>query len=241
MEVEKKFKENFLTHRKNKKGKTTSFLVLGICFVMSQFYWDKSYEISKFLSASKDLVFVNGEYWRLFTTSFVHGDIGHLLSNSLMLFILTYFVTSFYGLFVSVILSFTMGMVTNYFVISQYDVNTTLVGASGIVYYLWGFWMMLYICIEKQTSLIKRFIRVGGVFLILLIPTTYSPTTSYLAHYIGYALGMVIGFIYYFLNYKNISQYEKWDYRIVPSFEEEEPESEVANVDPNESNSDYLH
>jgi rhomboid protease GluP len=222
MEVEKKFKRNYLTKRKFSYGKLAAFSIIGICLVLSNFYWDKSHVLSSYLSASQSLVFEKGEYWRLFTTSFVHGDLEHFLSNSLMLFILTYFVTSFYGVLTSIGVSFSMGMLINFITISQYNQDTTLVGASGIVYFLWGFWLILYVCIEKQMSLIRRLVRVMGIFFILLIPTTYSPNTSYMAHYVGLIIGMVNGLIYYGLNYSKILSFEVWDFKLIhpPTAEE---------------------
>ena len=138
-----------------------------------------------------------------------------------MLFILTYFVTAFYGAKISLILSYLMGMIINLIVLDQYQQNTTLVGASGIVYYLWGFWMSLYIGISKHLSFIKRLVRVGGIFLILLVPTSYSPNTSYMAHYLGYALGMMTGIIYFFINKTHLLKFELWEYRFIEDVKNE--------------------
>lgn len=222
MDVEKKFIRNYLSKQKYNSGKISAFFILTLCFVLSLFYWDTTSILSPILSANKKLVFETGEYWRLFTTSFIHGDIEHLMSNSLMLFILTYFVSAFYGSFISIGLGFIMGIVTNAVVIYQYGENTTLVGASGVIYYLWGFWLVLYVCITKHMSIFKRLIRVFGIFLILLVPTTYSPSTSYLAHYIGFAVGVVVGIIYYFFKRNKISSFEFWEYRVVPDFEKQD-------------------
>lgn len=222
MHVEKKFVRNYLSKQKYHSGKIAAFFILTLCLVASLFYWDTSNSISQLLSANKELTFKSGEYWRLFTTSFIHGDIEHLMSNSLMLFILTYFVTAFYGSFISLGVGFLMGIVINSIVILQYGENTTLVGASGVIYYLWGFWLVLYVCITKHISFISRLVRVFGIFLILLVPTTYSPTTSYLAHYVGFGLGAVIGIMYYSLKRKHIASFEFWEYRVVPDFEEQD-------------------
>lgn len=222
MNVEKKFVRNYLSKQKYQTGKLAAFFILTLCLVASMFYWDTSYSVSSYLSADKGHVFNSHEYWRLFTTSFIHGDIEHLMSNSLMLFILTYFVTAFYGASLSLGIGFLMGIVINSIVILQYGENTTLVGASGVIYYLWGFWLVLYVCITKHLSIISRLIRVFGIFLILLVPTTYSPSTSYLAHYIGFILGAVIGAIYYFVRRKYIASFEFWEYRVVPDFEEQD-------------------
>ena len=222
MTIEKKFVRNYLSKLKFNSGKLAAFFIITLCLVASMFYWDTSYIFSKLMSASQSSVFIKGQYWRLFTTSFIHADMEHLLANSLMLFILTYFVTSFFGLFISLGLSFVMGMLTNFIVISQYHVDTTLVGASGVIYYLWGFWLIQYVFINRQMSLFSRLVRVIGVFLILLVPTTYSPQTSYLAHYAGFVIGIITGSIYFLVNKEKIRSYEFWEYRYILDIEEED-------------------
>lgn len=215
MRIEKTFVRNFLSSRHNNWGVLAGASFLTICFIMSLFYWDKSYPISSFLSASRDTIFVNGEYWRLFTTSFIHGDLQHLLANSLMLYILTYFVTSFYGGLQSLIVSSIMGVAINLFVLYQYQTNTTLVGASGIVYYLWGFWLTLYFFIQTHQTVLGRILRIGAVFFILLIPTQYSPSTSYLAHYFGFLIGLGVGCLYYLLKRKKLHSFEIWKFKVI--------------------------
>lgn len=224
MEVEKRFIRNYLSKTKYQTGKLSAFFILTLCLIASLFYWDQSFAFSHLLSASKTNVFEQNEFWRLFTTSFIHGDIEHLLANSLMLFILTYFVTAFFGAGISILLSFIMGIGINYIVISQYAQDTTLVGASGVIFYLWGFWLIQYVFINTHMSLFSRLVRVGGIFLILLVPTSYDPATSYLAHYIGFAIGLVIGSIYFAIKRNYIRSFEFWEYRYIPNLEEQDRE-----------------
>lgn len=215
MEIEKKLIRNFLTKKHNDYGVVTAVFMLALCVIMSLFYWDDSYVFSTLLSANKENVFVDGEYWRLLTTTLIHGDLKHLSANSMMLFILTYFVTSFYGAKISLVLSLFMSMVTNAFVISQYAGNTTLVGASGVVYYLWGFWLVLYVFIQSHQKLSHRILRVGAVFFILLIPNSYDPSTSYLAHYFGFLVGMICGGVYYLFQKNYLNSFQFWEYKVI--------------------------
>jgi rhomboid protease GluP len=215
MRIETKFVKNYLSRAPFSKGIESVLIVLGFCLLTSWFYWNPALELSKYLSASYSSVIDKGEYWRLFTTSFVHADLKHLLSNSLMLGFLTYFVASFYGGIVSVILSFVVATITNFIVLKVYGGSITLVGASGVVYYLWGFWMILYMFLQRQHSLISRSLRMGAVFLVLLVPTEYQPNTSYLAHYIGFVVGLVVGGSYYFFNKSKLLKAEVWEVKEV--------------------------
>lgn len=210
MIIKKEFIKNYLTNPHYKNGITTSFFLLSLCLIFSLFYWDASQDIYKYLSANYNNVFGKNEYWRLLTTTLVHANLKHLLSNSLMLYILTYFVTSFYGSFISIFVSLLASMITNGIVLTIYRGDITLVGASGVVYYLWGFWLILYMLLQRHLSLTRRILQVGTVFLVLLIPTEFSPSTSYLAHYVGFLIGIFFGLIYYILKRKTLLASEKW-------------------------------
>lgn len=211
MAFKKVFVKNYLTKEHYDSGKVVALIFLAVCFSASFFYWGPKVEIAKLLSASYSEVMEDGETWRLFSTLFVHGDLAHLLANSLMLYILMYFVTSFYGPIISILLNLIMGMVTNYLVLSIYQGDTTLVGISGVVYFLWGFWMILYLFIQNQYSIMKRVLRMGTVFLVLLVPTELSLKTSYLAHGIGFGLGVLVGLFYYLINRSYLHSFERWD------------------------------
>lgn len=230
MAVEKVFVRNFLSKPKGQYGKLAAFIGLALCVLLSHLYWNYP-PLSAFLSASPNQVFVQGEYWRLFSTSFIHGDMDHLLSNSLMLFILTYFVSSFYGIKMAPVLSFIAGGLINFLTLKLYSSETTLVGASGVVYYLWGFWLVLYLHIERQTSLIRRILRVGAIFFILLVPTSYSPQTSYSAHFIGLLVGIIVGFIYYWINRTSLTAQEVYTYKEIPEFEDNEDYEQLNTID----------
>lgn len=215
MRIERKFISNYLSTLKYKSGKDSVFIALGLCVLFSWQYWNPEFTFSDKLAASYNSVINKGEFWRLFTTSFVHADLKHLLSNSFMLSLLIYFVTSFFGPFISVLLSFVVATITNLFVINIYGGDVNLVGASGVVFYLWGFWMILYMFLQRHYSIINRSLRMGAVFLILLIPNEYQPSTSYLAHYIGFGVGIVVGGLYFLIYRKKLLGAEKWSVREV--------------------------
>lgn len=221
MVYEKKFIQNYLTKPKSEYGQLAALFFILLCLIFSYLYWNDPQSIGSYLAANKSSVFVDGQYWRLFTTSLVHGDMKHLGANSLMLFILIYFVTSFYGVMNSLLISFGMGALINAITISFYTSQTTLVGASGILYYLWGFWLVLYLGIETHRSFFARMLRVMGVFFILLVPTSFDPQTSYTAHYVGLALGALWGMIFYLFKRNRFKSFEIWQ-EIIPVDQQEE-------------------
>lgn len=222
MEFDKIFVSNYLSQEKYPYGLLAAIGVISLCFIFSLFYWDSDQAFSSLLAANPEAVFEKNEYWRVFTSVFVHSSMEHLLSNSMMLFILTYFVTAFFGFWVSPVLSFVAGGIINLLVLATFERNITLVGASGVVYYLWGYWLILFLLIERQISWPRRLVKVVGLFLILLVPTTYAPSTSYLAHYTGFVLGILSGGVAYPILRQKIIRHEKWRLEVVPDFEQTE-------------------
>lgn len=215
MYVERKFLRNYLTKRHNDYGLLAALIFIALCLIISNFYWFNLFDLANYLSASHKNIFDLHEFWRLFTTTFVHGNMKHLLANSMMLFILIYMVTSFFGVFAALVMSILMGGVINAVTLHFYPPEVSLVGASGVLYYLWGFWLVLYLGIETQKSFIARLVRVIGVFFILLVPTSLDPSVSYLAHYSGFSIGVIIGAIFFLLKKKQFLKSEVWEERIV--------------------------
>ena len=206
----KKLIRNFLSRRDNNRALFWSLLTLVICFIMSHLYWNPLFKVNHFLAASPYNVFEQKEYWRLFTSSFIHADFNHFLSNSLMLTIMGYFVNYHFGTIVYPIFGFVSGIFINLFVIWDHTGNWTLVGASGVVHYLWGFWFITYILIQSHIALNRRLMKVIAVGIFILVPTEFKANVSYLAHGIGIILGCFTGFLYFIVNRKKIKSYEVW-------------------------------
>lgn len=219
--VERRLVRNFLNLKLNHNALLWSLIALASCFLMSQLYWHNP--VGEYLAANPKLVFEQGEYWRLFTSSFIHGDLAHFLSNSIMLTIMGYFVSYHYGTLMYPMLGFVAGILINFLVLLTHPPHVSLVGASGIVYYLWGFWLILYLMIQRHIPLHRRLMKITAVGIIVLVPTEFRPQVSYLAHGVGLGLGILFGFTYYLFNYKKIRSHEVWE-DIYEEIEEEDLE-----------------
>lgn len=135
---------------------------LALCYFLSSVYWGLIPGWSDYLAVSPKSIFEGKEYWRLFTSSFIHGDLAHFLSNSLMLTIMGYFVAHHHGSLMFPFISFLAGILINLIVMLKFDYygeNITLVGASGVVHYLWGFWFVTYFFIDRHLSINRRLMR----------------------------------------------------------------------------------
>jgi len=207
----KRLIRNFLSRKSNNKALQWSLFTLFVCLVMSNVYWNFSPGIGDLLAASPEKVFASKEYWRLFTSSFIHADLAHLLSNSLMMTIMGYFVIYQYGVLIFPFLGFIAGIFINLIVIWNYSAGSTIVGASGIVHYLWGYWLVLYILIQHHVPFNRRLMKVTAVGIFILAPTEFKPNVSYLAHAIGLAFGIFTGICYFIFNRQMIRSYEHWE------------------------------
>ena len=144
---------------------------------------------------SNESIFIKHEYWRLFTALLVHGDWGHLLANSPLLLIFSWYLRTYFGLIMFPIMSILAGIITNLITIYNYPDHVRLVGASGMVYAMVAMWLVLYTSYETRFTKLMRIVRVSGFALVLMAPTTFKPETSYLAHGAGFLVGGIIGLL----------------------------------------------
>lgn len=158
---------------------------------LSAMYW--RYPETWDFSVSRRGIFENYEFWRLVSALLVHSDIGHLLSNSYLFIIFGWLLRDYYGSLAFPWVSAIVGAMTNVIVVYYYPMDQRLVGASGMVFAMIGMWLVLYIRFETGVSFAKRIFFAIGFCLVLLVPSTYDPRTSYLAHGIGFVLGVVAG------------------------------------------------
>lgn len=150
-----------------------------------------------------------GEYYRLFTALGVHADAPHFLSNALLFGLFSYLLFGYFGFWVFPVASLALGALTNYLSLLTYPPETRLVGASGVVYLMAGFWLTAYLLIERSKPVGRRLLHAVGVGLVLLMPNAFDPSVSYRTHLIGFGLGVAGGLIYFILNRESIRAAEE--------------------------------
>lgn len=160
----------------------------------SLLYWTDTWNAKAWMPASADAVFERGEIWRLWTTLFAHGDAGHLASNSFLFFILGFFLFGYFGLRIFPLAAFFWGGIANLIVLKTYAPDTQLIGASGIVYWMGGTWLVLYYFLSRQKNLVQRCLRTLGVAILLFMPAeAFQQQVSYRTHFVGFVLGLGLG------------------------------------------------
>lgn len=148
-------------------------------------------------------IFVEREWWRLLTSILLHSDLKHLLSNLLFLIPFGGLLTNYFGWRVFPALGLALGVMTQYLSLKTYDPGDNLLGASGLLYVLFGLWLALYYRMETHLPWERRFLRIVGFGLVMFIPQQFQPNVSYRTHYIGLAAGLLAGALYPLMKGKN--------------------------------------
>ncbi len=185
---------------------------------MSWVNWFPEFGSDQYLKATVESVFFQHQYYRLWSTLFVHADSAHLLSNLILFIPLIYLVSIYFGSYFLPVISIFFGGLTNAVVLQTLPEKVALVGISGVVNWLGAFWLVLFYLIDRRESRRRRFAICLFITLLLFVPDTYKPDVSYLSHLVGYALGLLTGVIYFLFNQIRFEKAEV--------FEEEEPSTE---------------
>lgn len=209
---EKRMVGSFITGAPVRSSLFATLSFLGFIVLISQLYWINFLGLAEYLPAIHSKVFNQWQWWRVFTATLIHGDLGHLVSNLYMLGIFSFFVYGYFGLSVYPFYTFLGAGLVNLVSIYTYAPNVRLLGASGLVYLLGGFWLTLYLFIQRQYTVSRRLMRVFGLALMVFFPTSFEATTSYRTHFIGFLVGVVMAVFYFLLNKKKIRAKESFQY-----------------------------
>lgn len=172
--------------------------------------------------AQGEAVFQQGQWWRLWTALFAHADMGHLLSNLLLFFTFGYLLNGYFGLFVFPTAAILSGGLINVLVLLFSPPQLQILGMSGVVYWMGGAWLTLYVLLSRHLSPGARWLRSFGVALMIFMPTeAFNPQISYTSHGIGFGLGVFFGFFYFLLRKNEFRRAERV----------EAPQSELLDFD----------
>lgn len=194
----------------------------SLLWLVSAYAWNQGDRVAELLAADSTKIWDASEAWRLLTAVAVHADGSHLLANSLLFCLLAYLLYGYYGFWVFPVATGILGATANWLALWTYlPQRVRLVGASGVVYLMAGFWITLYVLVERRYPLRRRLLRCAGVFLVVFLPTTVEPTVSYRTHWIGLALGVTFAAAYFLVFRERIRRAEV----SVPVWEESEEQA----------------
>ncbi len=224
-EIVKSVKSTWLTRApRSFAGVFIAWSILAL-FAASVAYWKDFHNAASWMPASYNSVFVQKNFYQLWTSLFAHADSGHLLSNSLTFFVMGYFLVGYFSLWFFPLFGIFIGGLINALVLQSLPPEVRLIGISGVVYWMGGAWLILYFMIDKGRTYFQRALRALGVALGVFFPAAaFDPSISYRAHLYGFLLGLICGGLYYFANRKKFLKALVIETKIeaAPLFEEHE-------------------
>jgi rhomboid protease GluP len=137
---------------------------------------------------------VAGEWWRLFTATFLHADLAHLTANAFFGLILLGLAMGRYGTGVGLLAAFVAGAGGN---LASWAVRGDVfrgLGASGVVMGALGLLAAQSVGLLRRDSRAMKFVVMGlagGVMLFALLGVT--PGTDTVAHFGGFVSGLILG------------------------------------------------
>jgi rhomboid protease GluP len=197
-------RETLLSRKPREWSLEISALFLSVILGTSLLAWRNGAALLSTLAATPEGVLQRHEYWRLLTAVAVHADVMHVLSNVILLTFFTYLLFGYFGFWVFPVLSLAMAGLTNYISLLTYPSGVSLIGASGLVYWMAGFWLSMYLRVERSVTPGKRILRAVCLALLVLVPSTFQPNVSYRTHAIGLGLGVVSALVYFQCNRESI-------------------------------------
>lgn len=193
----------WLSKKPSQQGFLVSAITTFLLAVASVMYWQNWHGAGEWMAVSGNAIFKDGHYWRALTALFAHSDGGHLFSNSFLFFILGSFLAGYFGTFVFPIMAFAFGVIVNLIIATRMPPDVQLLGASGMVYWMGGVWLMLYCYLDQKRPVSHRLLRAAGVALVLFFPAeAFKPEISYSSHFVGFISGILFGIFYFQLRKK---------------------------------------
>lgn len=149
----------------------------------------------KYLWLSGGAIFERYEYWRLITAIFTHADLLHIISNALIFVVFGWMLRAYFGTAAFPVASLVIGIAANLATIAVYEPDVKLIGASGMAYGMVSLWLILYIRHDADHTVPVRIVRAVGFAFVMMFPSTFDPSVSYLAHASGFIIGLVAGIL----------------------------------------------
>ena len=136
----------------------------------------------------------HGQWWRLFTAMWLHGDISHLAANATIGIVLLGLTMARFGTGAGLLAAYLAGAGGNVLVFLLLPTRGPSLGASGMVMGCLGLLAAESLSLRRKKSLSPNYVLAGiagGVMLFALLGL--SPGTDVLAHLGGFLTGLALG------------------------------------------------
>ena len=169
--------------------------VMWVLLTFIFFWWSETRTDLRSLGRMDGVALMHGEWWRLFTATWLHADLGHLAMNAVFGFLFLGLAMGRYGPGTGLLAAYLAGVGGNVAAWLIYGQTHRGLGASGVVMGALGLITIQTFGLLKQrnphtTRLVVSAILGGMLSFVLL---GLSPGTDVLAHLGGFITGLLLG------------------------------------------------
>jgi rhomboid protease GluP len=157
--------------------------------------WSEARADLRIVGRMDGVALAQGEWWRLFTATWLHADLAHLAANVVFGFLFLGLVMGRYGPGVGLLAAYLAGVGGNVVAWLAYDQAQRGLGASGVVMGALGLLAIQSFALLKRRNAFRPFAAgiLGGVLLFVFLGT--SPGTDVVAHFGGFITGLLLGLL----------------------------------------------
>ncbi|MDF9866714.1 membrane associated rhomboid family serine protease [Bacilli bacterium PM5-3] len=179
---------------KMKDNKFTILILINVVvyFAAQIFIGQSEYDIYYWFGIQKNLFLDGHEFYRLFTYSFAHGDIVHLIMNMIALYYISDPVIRFTDEKFSFIIYAIAALVSGLGIV--FFSSEITVGSSGAIYGLFG--VIIYYAIKQYRHGYNEMVVSLLPVIIINIIISFAPDVSLTGHLFGLLAGLIGAFIY---------------------------------------------
>lgn len=174
-------------------------ILLSILFIIVYIIKEIKPEINDILGACS-LNFINGEYYRWFTCSFLHYGLYHLFGNIIGLLAVGSLLSPFIGKWKTLFFFFisgALGEVTFSWIVSSAEPNYGG-GASGGIFALIATLLVCYLRFPEQFKC--KWYRIDVLIVIMYFFIANDNWSSVLTHIFGFSYGIILSFVFVVFN-----------------------------------------
>ena len=167
---------------------------LAWALVACLFYWLSAHSDLQSAGLMDGVAEARGQWWRLFTAIWLHGDLAHLATNASLGLLLLGLTMGRFGTGVGLLAAYLAGAGGNLFAALISVQSHRSLGASGMVMGSLGLLAAQSLSLWRQTPHARKYILsglCGGVMLFVLL--ALNPGTDVMAHLGGFLCGVLLG------------------------------------------------
>jgi rhomboid protease GluP len=169
--------------------------LVWLCLNIFFFWWSETRADLRLQGMMDGAAVAQGEWWRLFTATWLHADLGHLATNMVFGFVFMGLVMGRYGAGVGLLAAYLAGVGGNLAAWLVYGENHRGLGASGVVMGALGLFTVQSVTLLKGRNANAFRLFASGLFagVLLFVLLGVNPESDVVAHLGGFITGLLLG------------------------------------------------